>query len=133
MSDNILDADDLFEDADDLFEEANESLDPVHDFGDPVEDFGEAVEDVAEAGSDEVGMTSQEAKRGAAKKRGAVNDGNKPQKKKRRLGSFSVYDGLLLISLICVCLATLILFLDLSKFGSLTEGFPWRTTEFSNQ
>lgn len=105
MSDDILEADDLFEQA--------EMLDPI--------------DDVAEVASDEVGMTSQEAMSEPA------DVGSGSRKKRSFLKSFSVFDGLLFISLICVFLATVLLFLDLNKFGSLTEGFPWRTSEFLKQ
>lgn len=95
--------------ADDLFDQA-EMLEPV--------------EEVAEAASDEVVMSGQEV---------SGDPDSSSKGKKSLLKSFSVFDGLLLISLICICLATLILFLDLSKFGSLFGGFPWRTNEFLNQ
>ena len=100
MSDNILEADDLFE---------------------PADDFVEAT--------DEVGMTSQEAPASAAPAETASVDSGS-RKKKSLLKSFTVFDGLLLISLICVSLATLFLFLELNKFGSFPSEFPWRTNEF---
>ena len=105
MSDNILEADDLFDQA--------EMLDPV--------------EEVAETASDEIGMTSQEAPDAP------VEAGSDSAKKRSLLKSFSVFDGLMLISLVCIFLATVLLFLELSRFGSLADGFPWRTTEFLNQ
>ena len=104
MSDDILEADDLFDQADML---------------EPVEEVTEAVE----AASDEVDATAHDE---------PVETDSSSEGKKSLLKSFSVFDGLLLISLICIFLATLILFLDLSKFGSLADGFPWRTSEFLN-
>ena len=93
------------------------------------DDAFEQADDVVEA-TNEVGMSSQEASDSAAN-----NDsvGSGSGEKKSFLKSFTVFDGLLLISLICVSLATLFLFLELNKFGSFPGGFPWRTTEFLNQ
>ncbi len=105
MSDDILEADDLFDQA--------EMLEPVEEVAEVVSD--EAVVASHEAPSEPVDTDS------SSKKKGSI------------LKSFSVFDGLLLLSLICICLATLLLFLNLSKFGSLADGFPWRTSEFLNQ
>ena len=41
----------------------------------------------------------------------------------------TVYDVMLLISLVCVSLAILLMLIELSSFGNLFSGFPWRTEE----
>jgi len=86
--------------------------------------------DVVEA-ADEIGLSSQQASE-TPTDNDSVDDSG-PGKKKSFLKSFTIFDGLLLISLICVSLATLFLFLELNKFGSFPGGFPWRTTEFLSQ
>ncbi len=102
MSDNILEADDMFDQA----------------------------ADVAEAAVDDAVLTPEVSQEESF---GSAADDAPADQRKSWLKSFSVFDGLLLFSLICVSLATLFLFLELSKFGSLLEGFPWRTNEFLNQ
>lgn len=69
--------------------------------------------------SGEVGLTSEES---------ASEDG---EKKKSRFGNFTVFDTMLLMSLICVTLATLNMFLELNSFGNILGGeFPWRVSDF---
>ena len=41
----------------------------------------------------------------------------------------TVYEVMLLISLVCVTLSILLLLIELSSFGNLFSGFPWRTEE----
>lgn len=48
---------------------------------------------------------------------------------KTRRFAFNVYDTMMLIALVCVTLATIKLFMELSTFGALSEGFPWNTAE----
>lgn len=87
--------------------------------------FDESAEAAGEVVDDQVGMTSEEA--------GDSTDADQSEteKKKSKLSGFSIYDSMLLVSLICVSLATLVLFLELNKFGSILEGeFPWRASEF---
>lgn len=84
---------------------------------DPILDDAELENDVMEPESDSVGQTSEEASESGE------------DKKKRE---FSVYDAMLLVSLICVTLATLLLVIELGSFGNVLFGFPWRTTEVLN-
>lgn len=45
--------------------------------------------------------------------------------------SMNVYEGMLLISLILVIVASLLLFWELNTFGNiLTGAWPWRTVDF---
>jgi hypothetical protein len=83
---------------------------------DPILDDAELENDLMEPESDSIGQTSEEAsENGEDKKR-----------------EFSVYDAMLLVSLICVALATLLLVLELRRFGNFPFSFPWRTTEVLN-
>ena len=42
----------------------------------------------------------------------------------------NVYEVMLLISLVCVSLATVLMVFELRTFGDFPNGFPWRTEEF---
>ncbi len=84
---------------------------------DPILDDSEQDGDFLEPESDLVGQTSEEASQSS------------DDKKKRE---FSIYDAMLLISLICVALATLLLVIELRRFGNFPFSFPWRTTEVLN-
>lgn len=68
-----------------------------------------------ENGDDQVGMTSEED-----------SDENE---KKSLLASMTIYDAMLIVSLVCIALATIILFFELRNFGTFPGGFPWRTSE----
>lgn len=83
---------------------------------DPILDDAELENDLMEPESDSIGQTSEETS----------EDG---EDKKRE---FSVYDAMLLVSLICVTLATLLLVFELRRFGNFPFSFPWRTTEVLN-
>ena len=77
-------------------------------------------DNVDEFANDQIGMTSKEA----------VDAGSDVTVKKKK-PKFTVFDAMLLASLLCVTLATLVLFLELNKFGSILDGdFPWRVSEF---
>ena len=83
---------------------------------DPILDDAALENDVIESDSDLVGQTSEEAsENGEDKKR-----------------EFSIYDAMLLVALICIALATLLLILELRRFGNFPFSFPWRTTEVLN-
>ena len=41
----------------------------------------------------------------------------------------NIYDAMMLISLICVVLASMMLLFELRNFGDFPGGFPWRTEE----
>lgn len=84
---------------------------------DPFLDDPELENDLLEPDSDAVGQTSDE-----------TSDTGEDKKKRE----FSVYDAMLLVSLICVALATLLLLLELRSFGNFPFSFPWRTTEVLN-
>ena len=65
---------------------------------------------------DQVGQTSDEAESSSAEKR-------------FDLSSLTVYEVMLLISLICIGLATILLLFELRSFGNFPFSFPWRTEE----
>lgn len=83
---------------------------------DPILDDAELENDLMEPESDSIGQTSEESSENG-------------EDTKRQ---FSVYDAMLLVSLICVSLATLLLVLELRRFGNFPFSFPWRTTEVLN-
>ena len=83
---------------------------------DPILDAAELENDAIEPESDSIGQTSEEA---------SENGEDKERE-------FSIYDAMLLVSLICVALATLFLIFELRQFGNFPFSFPWRTTEVLN-
>ena len=99
MSENILDADDMFDESADVAESVGEEV------------------------AEQVGKTSEETDPGSA-----ADDSS--EEKKSLLSSFTLFDSMLLVGLICVSLATLVLFLELNEFGKFPGSFPWRTNEF---
>ena len=98
MSDNILDADDMFDESADVAESVGQE-------------------------ADQVGKTSGESDPGSS-----ADDSS--EEKKSLISSFTLFDSMLLVGLICVSLATLFLFLELNEFGKFPGSFPWRTNEF---
>ena len=83
---------------------------------DPILEDAELENDVMEPESDSVGQTSEEAS-------------DESTDKKRE---FSIYDAMLLVSLICIGMATLLLIFELRRFGNFPFSFPWRTDEVLN-
>lgn len=81
----------------------------IEDQLDPVEAADEAIE----LSGDEVGLTSDEA---------GDDQGSLFQ-------SMTIFDTLLLVSLICIGMATLMLLFELRTFGDFPLSFPWRTNE----
>ncbi len=45
------------------------------------------------------------------------------------LSSFTIFDAMLLIWLLCIMVATFLMFRELNLFGDFPGGFPWRTDE----
>jgi len=84
---------------------------------DIIEGAQELLDEPVEAEGDAVGSTSDEVGR-------TSDDG---EEKQSLLQSMNVYDVMLLVSLICVAVATLLLFFELRTFGDFPGGFPWRT------
>lgn len=76
----------------------------------------ELIDESVEAAESEVATTSEES------------EGS--EKKTSLLKSMTVFDAMLLLSLIFITLATLKLFLELNTFGSFPGSFPWRTNGF---
>ena len=69
------------------------------------------MSEITDDATNEVGLSSAEAE----------------NRKKSILGSMTVFEAMLIVSFVCIALATLVLFFELRSFGG---GFPWRTTEF---
>ena len=85
---------------------------------DIIQDPEELVDEpvvAADSEGDEVGKTSEET--------------GEEEKKKSLLASMTIYDAMLIVSLICIGLATILLLIELRTFGDFPGGFPWRTTE----
>lgn len=81
-----------------------------------VQGSNELVDETAGSVDDQVGMTSDESEVGE-------------NQKKSLLASMTIFDAMLVVSLICIAMATLILFFELRDFGTFPGGFPWRTSE----
>ena len=109
MSDIISESDSLFEDSGALESGALEESTALTE---------EVLDQGADA-ADEIGLTSEESE-------------DSSDKKKRSLFDMSVFDAMLLLSLVFITLATLILFLELNTFGKFPGSFPWRTSEYLN-
>ena len=60
---------------------------------------------------------------------GLTSDESGDNEKRSLLASMTIFDAMLIVSLICIALATLILFFELRGFGTFPGGFPWRTSE----
>lgn len=74
----------------------------------------EYLDESVDAAADQIGLTSDET----------------TNTKESLLASMTIFDGMLLVALICASLATLFLFFELREFGSFPFSFPWRTNEF---
>ena len=67
---------------------------------------------------DDVGQTSAESSEESTKET------------KSLLGSFNIYNAMLLVSMICCGLAIFLMFSELNQFGNILSGeFPWRTSD----
>ncbi len=77
---------------------------------DPIDDVEESFDEA----DDSAGQTSEES--------------TSDDKKKKGFG-FTIFDAMLLVSLICVSVATAIMFFELRTFGNFPSTFPWRTSE----
>ena len=52
------------------------------------------------------------------------------QETKSLLASFNIYNGMMLVSMICITLAIVLMFVELNQFGNIFSGeFPWRTSD----
>lgn len=75
---------------------------------------------------DQVGQTSEELTEST--------EADDPARARRRartkdaVRKFTLFDAMLLISLLCISLATFLMFIELTKFGQF-PGFVWRTEE----
>jgi len=91
---------------------------------DNILDADELLDDAAEEVADEIGMTSEEA---------AADDVAAVETPKKRKAKFSVFDAMLLLSLVFISLATLFMFWELRDFGDFPSEFPWRVSEFMSR
>ena len=86
----------------------------------------------------EVGQTSEEMAAGSAKKK---KKGKKKKQKKsrpkgegraqREKGSINLWDVMMIISLICIVVACILLFMELRSFSNFPFSYPWKTTDVS--
>ena len=74
----------------------------------------EFVQEAVEATGDEIGMTSDESSDDLGKQ------------KKSFFSSMTVFDAMLMLSLLFITFATLVLFFELRNFGPFPFDFPWR-------
>lgn len=90
----------------------------------------------------EVGQTSEEMAAGSAKKKkkGKKKGKKKKQKKsrpkgegraQREKGSINLWDVMMIISLICIVVACILLFMELRSFSDFPFSYPWKTTDVS--
>ena len=97
-----------------FFEEELDELqddlqDVVEDDLDPIDQLGETSEEVTE--STEAEPSTGRRSRGQAAVR-----------------SFTVFDAMLMMSLVCITVAAILMFYELTTFGKF-PGFVWRTDE----
>ena len=93
--------------------EITEGAEPEEIVDEIVEEAGDVVES-----TDEIGLTSDEVE----------ESGDDDEKKSllQSVQSMTIFESMLLVSLLCIMLATLFLFLELRTFGSS----PWSTDGF---
>ena len=78
---------------------------------------------------DEVGQTSDEIVEETVQQPEATTVASGRQARSRELlKQFTIYDSMLLVSLVCITVATFLMVWELSKFGRI-PGFVWRTDE----
>ena len=127
---------DLSGDLDDIFNEDSSSaldlgtdlgdsvsgIDPIEsDLGEPFESSAELVEDADDLVEDAGGLVEDD--RDAA----AVESAIVAPKRRGILSSFSIFDAMLVFSLILVTSAALMMAWGLNDYGSVF-GLPWKTT-----
>ena len=88
----------------------------------------------------EVGQTSEEmaADSGKKKKKSKKKSKKKKQKKSRPKGAghaqrekedINLWDVMMIISLICIVVACILLFMELRSFSNFPFSYPWKTTD----
>jgi len=126
---------DLSGDLDDIFNEDSSSaldlgtdlgdsvsgIDPIEsDLGEPFESSAELVEDADDLVEDAGGLVEDDGD-------AAVESAIVAPKRKGILSSFSIFDAMLVFSLILVTAAALMMAWGLNDYGSVF-GLPWKTT-----
>ena len=126
---------DLSGDLDDIFNEDSSSaldlgtdlgdsvsgIDPIEsDLGEPFESSAELVEDADDLVEDAGGLVEDDGD-------AAVESAIVAPKRKGILSSFSIFDAMLVFSLILVTSAALMMAWGLNDYGSVF-GLPWKTT-----
>ena len=97
-----------------------EELDELQDdLQDVVDDGLESVDDL-----DQLGQTSDEVTESTEAEPAA----KRPSRGQAAVRSFTVFDAMLLMSLVCITLAAFLMFYELTTFGKF-PGFVWRTDE----
>ena len=87
----------------------------------------------------EVGQTSEEIAAGSGKKKKKAKKKKKPKKSKqkeadhaqREKGNINLWDVMMIISLICIVVACILLFMELRSFSDFPFSYPWKTTDVS--
>ncbi len=77
---------------------------------------------------DEVGSTSAEGAEDAAAHLDVPIPSSRQTQARELLRQFTIYDGMLVVSLVCITLATFLMVWELSTFGRF-PGFVWRVDE----
>ena len=86
----------------------------------------------------EVGQTSEEMAADSGKKK--KKSKKKKQKKSRPKGAghaqrekedINLWDVMMIISLICIVVACILLFMELRSFSDFPFSYPWKTTDVS--
>jgi len=96
-----------------------EELDELQDdLQDVVDDDFDQVDDI-----DQLGETSEEVYESTE-----VEPAAKRTRGQTAVRSFTVFDAMLLMSLVCITLASFLMFYELTTFGKF-PGFVWRTDE----
>ena len=115
MSDDLSSASDELSSEASLFEDSLTGESAGEFASDVVDNADEVVDDA----TDEIGLTSDES----------GDDNADSETKKSWLSDFNVYDGMLLMALVFIALATFVLFRELNTFGNILSGdFPWRVS-----
>ena len=93
-------------------------------FEEELDELQDDLQDVVDDDLDQLGQTSEEVHETTEAE---------PTRKRRSRGQkavrgFTVFDAMLLMSLVCITLAAFLMFYELTTFGQF-PGFVWRTDE----
>lgn len=93
-------------------------------FEEELDELQDDLQDIVDDDLDQLGETSEEVYEST--------EAEPPSKRRSRgqtaVRSFTVFDAMLLMSLVCITLAAFLMFYELTTFGKF-PGFVWRTDE----